>query len=174
MRTTRLLDDDERVVMSTRTHVKAMLLPAVGLIAISAVAGYLSSYPTGNARPLLLTVIWVVALLVALRLVGRPFLRWLSTTYTITDRRVLTRSGVLSRHVHDLPLARVVEVTHERGLVDRVFGSGTLVLADAGDRGPVRLPHIPDVHRVHLAVSDLVLRLDDRSSRWGPESDERV
>lgn len=174
MRTSRLLDADERVVVSTRTHVKAMLLPAAALIVISAVAGYLSSYPSGNARPLLLTVIWALALLVAVRLVVRPFLRWLTTTYTITDRRVLVRSGVLSRRAHDLPLARVIEVTHEQGLVDRAFGSGTLRLADAGDRGSMRLPDLPDVHRLHVTLSDLVLRADDRHGRRGPGSDGRL
>jgi membrane protein YdbS with pleckstrin-like domain len=152
----RLLNDGEHVVVSTRTHVKALLLPAVWLILLAGVAGYASSFATGNAKPLLLAVIWLIALLVVLRLVVGPFLRWLTTTYTVTDRRLMTRSGVLSRRGHDIPIARINDIAYERGIVDRILGCGTLVVSDASEHGRVRLPDVPDVERVHLRISDLL------------------
>jgi uncharacterized membrane protein YdbT with pleckstrin-like domain len=154
----RLLNQGEHVVSTMRTHVKALLLPAVWLIVLAAVAGFLSSFPTGSSRPLLLVVIWGLALLAALRLVVLPFLRWLTTTYTVTDRRLITRSGIVSRRGHDIPLSRINDVIYEHGLVDRLLGCGTLVISDASEREPVRLPDIPGVEQVHLQISDLVFR----------------
>ena len=43
----RLLNDGEHVVLSTRTHVKVLFLPAVVLIVLAALGGYLSSLPDG-------------------------------------------------------------------------------------------------------------------------------
>ena len=62
----RLLNEGEHVVVSTRTHVKALLLPALWLILVAAVAGFVSTFPSGRARPLLVAVIWILALLVVL------------------------------------------------------------------------------------------------------------
>jgi len=152
----RLLNDDEHVVVSTRTHVKALLVPALWLILVAAVAGYLSSFPAGKAAVLLEVVVWGLAFLVLCRLVGLPFLRWLTTTYTVTNRRLITRTGVLSRRGHDIPLARINDVAYEHGLVDRLFGCGTLVISDASERGSVELHDIPQVERVHLQISDLL------------------
>jgi uncharacterized membrane protein YdbT with pleckstrin-like domain len=154
----RLLNEGERVVVSTRTHVKALLLPALWLILIAAVAGYLSTFAgsANKAEPLLVAVIWLVALVVTLRLVVRPFLTWLTTTYTVTDRRLITRTGVLSRRGHDIPVPRISDVAYEHGLVDRMLGCGTLVISDASEQGRVRLPDIPHVEHVHLAISDLL------------------
>ena len=155
----RLLNEGEHVVVSTRTHVKALLLPALWLILVAAVAGFVSTFPSGRARPLLLAVIWILALVVVLRLVVAPFLRWMTTSYTVTDRRLITRTGVLSRRGHDIPLARINDVAYEHGLV-----------SDASEQGRVRLHDIPHVEQVHLAISDLLFghtdtprehRLDD-------------
>ena len=47
----RLLNEGEHVVVSTRTHVKALLMPALWLILIAAVAGYASSFAAARAVP---------------------------------------------------------------------------------------------------------------------------
>lgn len=164
----RLLNESERVVVSTRTHVKALLVPALWLIVIAAVAGYASTFTggAGKAQPLLVAVVWVIALAVAVWLVVQPFLRWLTTTYTVTDRRLITRTGVLSRRGHDIPVPRISDVAYEHGLVDRMLGCGTLVISDASEQGRVRLSDIPHVEQVHLAISDLLFdRTDDDQDR---------
>ncbi|HET9860712.1 MAG TPA: PH domain-containing protein [Nocardioidaceae bacterium] len=162
----KLLNDDEVVVLSTRTHVKALLVPALVLILVAAVAGYLSTLPSGEARDVLQLVVWAVALLFVLWFVVRPFLSWLTTTYTVTNRRLITRSGLLTRRGHDIPLARVSDVAYEHGLVDRLLGCGTLVISDASEHGRVELHDIPQVEQVHLRISDQLFdpeahRVDD-------------
>ena len=150
----KLLNDDEVVVVSTRTHVKALLLPALVLIVIAAAAGFLTTLPSGDPRDVLVLTIWVVALLLVLWLVVRPFLGWLTTTYTVTNRRLITRTGILNRRGHDIPLARISDVAYEHGLVDRVLGCGTLIVSDASEQGRVELHDIPQVEQVQLKISD--------------------
>ncbi len=152
----KLLNEGEHVVVSTRTHIKALLVPAIWLIVLAGAAGYASSFPRGNAKPLLLTVIWAVALLALIVLTLKRFLNWLTTSYTVTNRRIITRTGILSRRGHDIPIPRISDVAYEHGLIDRMLGCGTLVISDASERGTVRLPDIPQVEQVHLQISDLV------------------
>jgi len=164
----RLLNEDEHVVVSTRTHVKALLWPAVVLILVAGVAGYASSFTgrAGKAQPLLLAVIWLIAFIAACIWVFRAFLAWLTTTYTITTRRLITRTGILNRRGHDIPVARISDVSYEHGLIDRMLGCGTLVISDASERGSVRLHDIPNVEQVHLKLADLVFDIG-QSGRGG-------
>ena len=89
-------------------------------------------------------------------LIVRPFLRWLSTTYTITTHRLLTRSGILHRVGKDLPLIRVNDVSYDQSLADRMFGCGTLEVQTAGENGTVALADVPDVEQVHAVISELL------------------
>ncbi|GAB2754275.1 PH domain-containing protein [Nocardioides pakistanensis] len=153
----KLLNDDESVVVSTRTHVKALIVPAVVLIVLAGGAGFASTFAPaeGAARLVVLGLIWGVAALLALLWVVRPFLAWLTTTYTVTDQRLITRSGILTRRGHDIPITRISDVAYERGLLDRMLGCGTLLVAVASEQR-VELHDIPQVEQVHLRIQDLL------------------
>ena len=151
----KLLNEGEHVVWSTRTHVKALLAPAIVLIVVAGVGGYLSTLPD-TRRALWLTVIWVVAGLVIAVYSIWPFLNWFTTTYTVTNRRLTTHRGVITRTGHDIPLARISDVSYEKGLLDRVLGCGTLVISDASEQGRVQLDDVPGVEKLQLMLSDLL------------------
>jgi uncharacterized membrane protein YdbT with pleckstrin-like domain len=149
----KLLNEGERVIISTRTHPKALILPVVALVVFAALAGYLTSV-TDNGTAHLAT--WIVAVVLLAWLVVWPFLNWLTSTYTVTDRRLITRHGVLTRKGHDIPLNRISDVSYERGVVDRMLGCGTLIISDASTKGSVQLPDVPHVEQTQLKLSGLL------------------
>ena len=154
----RLLNEGERIVLSTRTHVKVLILPAVVLIVVAALAGYLSSLPSGDQAGTWRWVIWVVVALILAWFVVKPFLDWLLTTYTFTNRRLITRTGILTRRGHDIPMNRISDISYEKSLVDRMFGCGTLIVSDASEQGLVPLKDIPQVEKAQLRISDELFR----------------
>ena len=151
----KLLNQGEHVVWSTRTHIKVLFVAALVLVVTAGVGGYLSSLPDSN-RGTWLLIIWVVAGIVIVIWSVVPFLRWLTATYTVTDRRLITRSGLLTRRGHDIPLPRISDVSYEKGLIDRMLGCGTLVVSDASETGRVSLADVPHVERLQLQLSDLL------------------
>ena len=142
--------------MHTRTHVKALLWPALLLIVIAALTGFLYSLlpSQGSAQMLVQVVFWGIAAVFILWWVVKPFLSWMSTTYTFTNRRFISRSGFVSKQGRTIPLNRISGVDFEIGVVDRVFGCGTLVVTDASESGSVLLHDIPHVERVQMQVSE--------------------
>lgn len=52
--------------------------------------------------------------------------------YMLTDRRVLTRRGVLRTVLHETPLSRIQNTIVVQSLRERLFGLGTLGFATAG------------------------------------------
>ena len=96
-------------------------------------------------------VIWVVI----------PFLRWMTSTYTVTNRRLITRHGIITRTGRDIPLFRINDVAYEKGLLDRILGCGTLIISDATEKAGVVLPDVPNIEQVHLQITDLLFARDD-------------
>lgn len=158
-----LLNDGESVVISTRTHPKALLVPVLALVLLLAVG---VAAQTVIDQHVVTLVVWALVAVGVVWWVLRALLIWASASYTFTDRRLITRTGVLTRHGHDIPLSRISDVASELGLVDRMLGCGTLIISDASTHGSVRLPDIPHVEdtqrRLNLLLSDL-----DRSAHDG-------
>ncbi len=156
----RLLNEGEHIVVTTRTHVKALLVPALLLILLAGVAGFVGTLiDAGSAQPLVWVVIWGLAGLAALWWVVKPFVAWLTTSYTFTNRRFIKRSGFVAKQGRTIPLNRISGVDFEIGVVDRVFGCGTLVVSDASEAGTVLLHDIPHVERVQMQVSEELHRI---------------
>ena len=105
-------------------------------------------------------LIAVLAVLVAYSL--RPFLRWLTTHFVVTDRRVLVRTGVLARTGRDVPLSRINDITFSHTFLERLLGCGTLLVESAGERGQVTLTDVPKVEQVQRQLYDLVEDTDVR------------
>jgi len=159
-----LLNEGESVVFDTRTHPKALILPVLALVVTLAIAVFLDQAIDNSTVSL---VIWLIALVVVLWLTVWPFLNWLVTHYTITNRRLVTRTGVITRRGHDIPLTRISDVAYEKDLLDRILGCGTLVVSDASEQGRVELEDVPRVEEVQLKVAEELHRLSGHRSDDG-------
>ena len=155
----KLLSENEYVVLSVRGHGKALIWPV--LVFFLVVAGIITALMLKPNDTIVASGLAVVAIpaLIVLSLV--PFLRWMTSTYTITNRRLITRQGILSRSGRDIPLFRINDVAYEKGLLDRILGCGTLIISDATEKAGVVLPDIPHVEQVQLQISDLLFANDD-------------
>ena len=164
MRNSKTLGEGEYVVLNLRTHVKALLVPLVVVVlALAAVAAAYLVIPDNAAQPWLRLVIVVLAVLAVVVWAFTPFLRWSTSRYTITNRRLITRSGIVTRTGRDIPLYRINDVAYEKGLLDRILGCGTLVISDATEKAGVVLHDIPRIEAVQLQLSELLHAADDGS-----------
>lgn len=151
----KLLGTDEHVIMHMRTHAKELFWPALVFIAMSAGLGAFLAVQPVSWQPWGTWVVVGIYVLVVVVWVVVPFLRWLTSTYTITNRRIITRKGIINKTGHDLPLRRVNNVSYERDLIDRMLGCGTLILETAAEQ-PLVMPDVPDVERVHVQITEVL------------------
>ena len=61
-----------------------------------------------------------------------PLLKWRTTRYELTTRRMRLRTGVVARNGSDIPLSRITDVSFRKSLLDRLLGCGTLIVESAG------------------------------------------
>jgi membrane protein YdbS with pleckstrin-like domain len=154
-----LLNEGENVVVDTRTHPKAIIWPLIVLVILLAAGTYVQV----EWNQTLAYVVWAVVLVLVVWYVVRPLIIWLTATYTFTDRRLITRSGVIVRRGHDMPLARISDIAYEFGPIDRMLGCGTLLISDASTHGTIKLHDIPRVEETQRKVNALLQQIHDRS-----------
>lgn len=152
-----LLIDGESLIMTMRTHSKAVFVPFLLLIVIAAVTGFAAGFAQYHGHPGLRTGAIVVGLALIAWRCAVPFLRWLTWTYTITDRRLIEQRGVFTRTGRVIPLNRVTDISFAKSLGDRILGCGTLIIYDASEQSGLEFDDVPNVNSVHRSLSQLVL-----------------
>src|SRR3954454_14956394 len=170
---TRLLAEDEKVILDLHAHWKALVLPVL-LVPILVGAGTYAilALPDNSGRTIERWVVVAIALLLLLRFSLWPFLRWQTTRYVLTTRRVIIRAGVFGRTGRDIPLIRVNDVSFRHNLFERMLRCGTLTIESAGEHGQEVLRAVPKVERVQREIYRAVEAESNRhaSTGRGPDS----
>jgi uncharacterized membrane protein YdbT with pleckstrin-like domain len=161
----KLLGADEEIELALRTHWKALIGPVLAFVLTCGAASFLASVaPQGKAQQPLWILIAAVSLFVIVRWTLWPWLGWITTSYVLTNRRLIMRQGVVRREGRDIPLARVNDVSFSHSsLLERMLRCGTLVVESAGEHGQLTLEDIPHVEVVQrdlyrLAEADAARR----------------
>jgi uncharacterized membrane protein YdbT with pleckstrin-like domain len=153
-----LLAEGEQVVVHRRPHWKMLIGPVCVLLLVVAVASFLAALVSAQSWALWA---WLALAVAGLALVGRftayPVVRWRTTHFVVTDRRVLVREGVFTRQGLDIPLRRISSVQFRQGMLERLLGSGTLVVESDSDES-LEFDDVPGVRRVHAVLYDQVER----------------
>ncbi|MDQ1706041.1 MAG: hypothetical protein QOF18_2407 [Frankiaceae bacterium] len=149
----RLLGEDEEVVLDLHPHWKQLLVPVALIPIVIGIATYVwAVLPSGSAQTALRWAVVAIAVLLLLRFSLWPFLKWQTTHYVLTTRRVIIRQGVFGRSGRDVPLTRVNDVSFQHSLLERMLRCGTLTIESAGEHGQVVLPEVPKVELVQREV----------------------
>ncbi len=81
-----------------------------------------------------LAILWLIVV----------YLRWQSTTYTLTDQRIKIETGFFGRQEKIIPIDRVQDCTTKMSLLGRMLGYGRVEVDAAGAQGAEVLNHLPD------------------------------
>jgi uncharacterized membrane protein YdbT with pleckstrin-like domain len=147
---------DEQPVLLLHPHWKTLIRPVLVAVLVVAIALVAEALPSGSDAAAIRGAVGVVAVLFLMAWLIVPVLRWRTTTYELTTKRLRTRFGVVTRHGRDIPLTRISDVSFQTGVLDRLLGSGRLVVESAGEHGQIVLRDIPHVEEVQATLFSLV------------------
>jgi len=136
------------------------------VVVVAATCAALILLPRSGSVVVVRLVIAAIALVAAFFWVLIPVLRWRTTSYELTTRRLRLREGILARSGRDFPLIRISDVSFSHGLIDRLLGCGALIVESAGEHGQLVLTEIPQVERVQAELFQLV---EDEQARLARE-----
>jgi uncharacterized membrane protein YdbT with pleckstrin-like domain len=144
-----LLVPGEEIITHRHPHWKMMVVPVVVLLVLVGLVSFLAAFIGAQSwGPWARIVLLVIALALVVRFTIVPLIRWRTTHFVITNRRVLVREGLITRRGMDIPMRRITGVQFRQSLFERLFGVGTLVMESAGDE-PLEFEDVPGIEEVH-------------------------
>jgi uncharacterized membrane protein YdbT with pleckstrin-like domain len=147
-----LLVPGEQIVMHRHPHWKMLVLPVIVFLLVVGIGTFLAALVRAQPwAPWAWLALVVIGAGVAVRFTLLPVLRWRTTHFVVTTRRVLIREGVFARNGIDIPMSRINSVQFRHTLVERMLGCGTLIIESASDE-PLEFDDVPGVERVHALL----------------------
>jgi membrane protein YdbS with pleckstrin-like domain len=156
----RLLLDGEVVALDLRPHWWYFAGPLFSGIPVI-VLGILASRQNGDVS----TALWYLTLAAAVAWaawLGARLLRWQTTHFVVTSERLVFRSGILAKQSRDIPLEKVNDIASSQTFLERLMGSGDLLIESAGERGMQTFNNIPHPDGVQ---QEIYRQMEDNHAR---------
>ena len=147
----------ERQVITVHQHPAILIRPIFEVLIGLAIAGWLTVAIAKNNGVAVL-VIWILWGVVFLRLVIKV-IEWGETYFVVTSQRFILATGLVTRQVKMMPLAKVTDMTFERSATGRILGYGEFILESAGQNQALeRIKHLPYPEQLYLEVCGLIFK----------------
>jgi uncharacterized membrane protein YdbT with pleckstrin-like domain len=160
----KLLSDDEVIVSEFRPHWSA-IVPEMSLIVLAVVLVILIRIYDWWGW------LQIAVIVVALLIVARTLIRYFTTQHVITNERVIFRTGLISKHGKEIPHEVINDVEFSQGVLERILGSGDLLIESAGTHGQSRYTDIPTPEQVQKLIYEVrEKRMADTQGGGAPES----
>ena len=149
---TRVLQPGETVVYTTHLHwlifLSAIVLSLIGLAMLVGSSTTSSNFISDAFRAGA-----AFLALIALAFWLRGAIRRATTELAITDRRVIYKSGLLSRHTLEMNRTKVESIDVEQSIAGRILGFGTIIMrGTGGSLEPIRQIADPLTFRSHITA----------------------
>jgi uncharacterized membrane protein YdbT with pleckstrin-like domain len=156
----------ENLVLKAHPHwitiVRSLLLP-VALFVLIALADFSVLNPDNFYVPKLRTFLSLGVVALAILWFIVVWIRWQSTTYTLTDQRIKIERGIFSRQEKLIAVDRVQDVSTRQSILGRVLGYGNVQIESAGEVGSEVFSSLPEPDRFRDQVF-----IQSEARRGGP------
>ncbi len=114
----------------------------------------------GSAKALSYPI--AIAIVVYVGFVVVKYLGWTYTHFVLTDRRVVARSGIVSKQGTEIPLDRVNNIDFSQKIFERLIGAGDLSIESAGRDGQ---SHFENVRHPDMVQQEIYRQMEVNSRR---------
>ncbi len=145
----------ENQVITVRRHPAVLMVPVGLLLGGLILAGMLSQTLAESGGAVFSWVWWGWLILLAW-FVWRVA-EWSVDYFVITNQRMLLTTGLITRKVAMMPLAKVTDMSFKRTITGRMLGYGEFVLESAGqDQALTNVPFLPYPEQLYLEVCEMI------------------
>ena len=76
---------------------------------------------------------YILPIIMSFLIIGIPLLlKYLFIEYGLTNKRVITKTGIISRSTEEMKLSKVETVEIKQGILGRILGYGSVVVSGTG------------------------------------------
>ncbi len=143
-----LLNEGEEIILDLKPH-WMYVVPTIVVWLGATLAAIVLQSVTGQGW------MWWVVLAVFLGLgvnAAVRYSRWTTTSFTVTNDRVMFRQGMVGKSGVEIPLERIMNVNFNQSIWERIIGAGDLLIESGGKDGQSRFS---DVRKPELVAKEI-------------------
>ena len=142
----RLLSQDEVIETEFRPHWSGIIREGLFFVAALVIAILIAKFTEWPGW------IYLVILFVVVALTIRGIIEWWHTLHVVTNERLIYRAGWIAKKGTEIPLEVIQNVAFNQTIIERMFGTGDLVVESAGTHGQTRYRDIPKPEAVQSTI----------------------
>jgi membrane protein YdbS with pleckstrin-like domain len=141
----RLLSEGEEIVSQFRPHWSGILREGALILGgvVSSVLVLILDY-----SPWIIFGAWVLIFVVVIK----NLVHWFTSQHVITNERLIYRTGFIGKRGTEIPLEVIQNVAFNQTILERMLGTGDLLVESAGTHGQTRYRDIPKPERVQSLI----------------------
>ena len=146
---------EERIIYKARFHwfYDVLFQIYVGLAIIAFFALYVD---VAGWRPFLDHFLVIMGVSCVLLAADNRATKW-STHVMVSDRRIIYKTGLVSRRMEEIAARRIAEVNVAQSVMGRMLDYGTIRINDVGS-GAIQLPNLDDPLSLKKAIDTIALK----------------
>ncbi len=122
--------------------------PVTWLVVIGLIFGFVPMSRNGFFES------WCWLVVAALALIPLMYCKRIFSSYTLTDKRLIIISGIVTKHVDEIELFRVVDSTVRQSIIDMWVNLGTVRVTSEDQTGTIRMVKIPNPNKVRESLRE--------------------
>jgi uncharacterized membrane protein YdbT with pleckstrin-like domain len=148
----KLLNQDEEVELDLHPHWWFLSGPFAAVVLT--LAGTVAAFIAGLSNAIVLVLVFV--LVVSLFWLLVRYAHWATTSFVLTNDRIILRTGVLAKRGREIPLDHINDISYNQTIFERIIGAGDLTIESAGERGQEVFPDLPKPGLVQNEIYRLI------------------
>jgi len=158
---TRLLNDGEEIVLDLKPHWMYIVPTIIVWLGVTLLCLVLWNV-SGQDWMQWVTLIAFLGLGVnaAVR-----YSKWTTTSFTVTNDRVIFRQGMFAKSGVEIPLERIMNVNFKQSIWERIVGAGDLLIESGGKDGQSRFSDIRKPELVGKEIHEQANQYEEKPAR---------
>jgi uncharacterized membrane protein YdbT with pleckstrin-like domain len=91
--------------------------------------------------------------------------KWVTTSFTVTNDRVIFRQGMFAKSGVEIPLERIMNVNFKQSIWERMIGAGDLLIESGGKDGQSRFSDIRKPELVAKEIHEQANQYEEKPAR---------
>ena len=146
-----VLQPDERFYWTVTGSIRDLKYhPLTWLIVIALAVGFvpLARYQDGGLE------LWFWLTVAALSLLPLVYYKRIFNSYTLTDKRLIIISGIVTKHVDEIELFRVTDSTVSQSILDVWVNLGSVRVTSEDLTGTIRMEKVPNPNHLRETLRE--------------------
>jgi membrane protein YdbS with pleckstrin-like domain len=148
----KLLNPGETIAIDVRPHWRYLAGPlfATAVVVVGGIVALVESIDkwalVAIAAVLVVVLVWL----------GVRYVKWTTTTFVVTNQRLILRRGVFKREGREILLDRLTDISYDQTFMDRILGCGDILIESPGRDSQERFEDLPHPVRIQNEIYRLV------------------